>query len=288
MPPSTGIYAHKYPEIPQSALTMLQMQNQEAEALTGVKAFSGGLSGAAFGDVAAGIRGMLDAAGKREMAILRRMAKGMEDIGNKITSMNAVFLSEKETVRVTNTEFVVVRREDLEGEFDLIVDIATAEIDEAKSQDLSFMLQTMGNTMDPAMTRMLLSEIATLKRMPELAHKISNFVPQPDPAAEEFKKLELQKAQMEIAELQSKIDLNIAKARQIASDADLKDLTFLEDESGTTHLRDMDKMKAQADGNKELAITNAILAPDEKGTKSSDVVDAVHYNLQNEEFRSTQ
>jgi hypothetical protein len=34
----------------------------------------------AYGDVAAGIRGVLDAASKREMAILRRLAKGMADL----------------------------------------------------------------------------------------------------------------------------------------------------------------------------------------------------------------
>jgi hypothetical protein len=43
--PQQAILTHKYPEIPNSALLMLNMQNQEAEALTGVKAFSGGMSG---------------------------------------------------------------------------------------------------------------------------------------------------------------------------------------------------------------------------------------------------
>lgn len=92
---------------------MLNLQNQEAEALTGVKSFGGGISGEAYGDVAAGIRGVLDAASKREMAILRRLAKGMEEIGTKIAAMNAAFLSEEETVRITNDEFVTVKREDL-------------------------------------------------------------------------------------------------------------------------------------------------------------------------------
>lgn len=82
--PQLGHVEHTYPEIPQSALVMLQMQNQEAEALTGVKAFSGGLSGNAYGDVAAGIKGILDAASKREMAILRRLANGLCMIGKKI------------------------------------------------------------------------------------------------------------------------------------------------------------------------------------------------------------
>ena len=60
--PAQSIIEHKFPELPQSAIVMSQMQNQEAEALTGVKAVAGGVTGSAFGDVAAGIRGALDAA----------------------------------------------------------------------------------------------------------------------------------------------------------------------------------------------------------------------------------
>jgi len=62
MPPQQGIVEHKYPEIPRSAMEMITLQNQEAEALTGVKAFHGGMTGNAYGDVATGILGMLDAA----------------------------------------------------------------------------------------------------------------------------------------------------------------------------------------------------------------------------------
>ena len=276
LPPSAGMIQHKYPEIPQSALTMLQLQNQEAESLTGVKAFSGGMSGNAYGDVAAGIRGMLDAASKREMNILRRLAKGVVQICQKISAMNSVFLTEEEVVRVTNDKFEKVRREDLIGNFDFKVDITTAEIQEAKAQDLAFMLQTMGNNMDFNMTKMILSEIAKLKRMPELAHAIINFQPQPDPMQEQMKQLELQKLQMEIAELQSKIMLNQAKARMEASGADQKDLDYVEQATGTKHLREIDKQHAQASANSDLEITKRILDP-EGMNKENDVTAAIRY-----------
>ena len=134
-------------------------RTREAEALTGVKAFHGGMTGNAYGDVATGIRGacsMRRPNGK--MAILRRLAAGLVLVGKKIIAMNAVFLSEKEVVRVTNEEFIEIHRDDLQsvaGEFDLEVDIATAEVDEKKSQDLGFMLQTMGNTMDFGITKLI-------------------------------------------------------------------------------------------------------------------------------------
>lgn len=263
--PQHSIIEHKYPEIPNSALTMLQLQNQDAESLSGVKAFSGGLSGEAYGDVAAGIRGMLDAAAKREMSILRRLAKGMEDIGRKIVRMNAVFLSEEETIRVTNEKFVTVRREDLAGDFDITVDISTAEVDEAKSQDLSFMLQTLGPNSDFSMVQMILAEIATLKRMPELAEKIKNFQPQPDPFDQKIKELEIAKLEAEIVEIQAEAMLKQAKAKEAYSKADLTDLDYVEQETGTKHARDMDKQGAQAAANQELEITKRLLAPKQEG-----------------------
>lgn len=275
--PNEAITQHKYPDIPNSALTMLQLQNQEAEAISGVKAFAGGLSGEAYGEVAAGIRGMLDASAKREMNILRRLAQGMENIGRKLITMNQVFLSEEEVVRVTNKQFVRIRREDLRGEYDLEVDISTAEIEEAKAQDLAFMLQTMGNTLDFDMTKLILAEIARLKRMPKLAKMIEQFQPQPDPLDQRIKEAEARKLELEVVELESKANLNNAKARKEMSDADLKDLDFVEQETGTKHAREMDKQGAQAAGNRKLEITKRLITPDSDGTKKQDIRQALSY-----------
>ncbi|AFV29056.1 portal protein [Escherichia phage IME11] len=276
--PSQSIMEHKFPELPQSAIVMTQMQNQEAESLTGVKAFSGGVTGSAYGDVAAGIRGALDAASKREMAILRRLAKGMADIGTKICAMNAVFLSEKEVVRITNEQYVEIKREDLKGNFDIEVDINTAEIDNQKSQDLGFMVQTLGNTVDQSITLSLVAKIAELKRMPDLAHELRTWQPQPDPMEEQLKQLAIQKAQLENEELQSKIALNNAKAKEAASSGDLKDLDYLEQESGTKHARDMEKQKAQSQGNQNLQITKALTTPTKEGETTPNISAAVGYN----------
>lgn len=282
--PSNGLIEHKYPELPQSALTMLQLQNAEAEALTGVKSFSGGISGEAYGDVAAGIRGMLDAAAKREMAILRRLAKGMGEIGTKIISMNAEFLSEEETVRVTNREFVKIRREDLKGNFDLKVDISTAEIDNMKAQDLGFILQTLGPNADPSIYMMILAEICELKRMPVLAEKIRTWQPKLSPAQEELQRLEIEKARMEVEKLRSEVELNQAKAQAEMAKKDKLDLDYVEQESGTTHARDLQKQQAQARGNQNLEVTKAMTKPLKEGEKRPDIMAAVGFNEVSEQL----
>lgn len=250
--PRTNIQQMQYPEIPRSAHETIMSQNQEAEALTGVKSFSGGISGDAYGSVATGIRGALDSAATREMSILRRLAKGMQDIGKKIIAMNAEFLSEKEVVRVTHDQFVEISRAELMGNFDLKVDISTASVDEQRANDLGMVLQTVGPEMDPNIRNIILSKIADLKRMPDLAEMLRNY--QPPPPDE----MQVAMAQAELAKTQSEAELDAAKAEEARAKAQQ---IFQEIEMITTgekHRQDIQKMGAQARGNRDLEITKAL------------------------------
>lgn len=282
--PRQAFYMHTYPEIPQSAQFMLQLNNMEAESITGVKAFSQGVSGASLGDVAAGVRGALDAASKRELGILRRLSAGIVTIGRKFISMNSEFMSDEEIIRVTNEEFVKVRRDDLAGEFDLKLSISTAEEDNNKAEQLAFMLQTMGNNMDPGMSRMILADIARLRKMPTLSKKIEEYQPEPDPMAERMAELELAKMEAEIEEIKAtamerqaraqlqmaQISTEGAKAFDIQSSADQKNLDFVEQESGVKQERDLQKSKAQAQGNIELEMAKQQIGSADKAADRED------------------
>lgn len=266
--PRQGVYMHTFPEIPQSAQFLLQAQQFEAESMTGVKSFNDGIGSQSLGDVAAGIRGALDAASKRELSILRRLTEGLIKIGRKIISMNQEFLSEKEIVRVTNEQFVMVRRDDLQGFFDLDMSISTAEEDNNKAQELAFMLQTMGNNMDPDMARMILAEIAKLRKMPDLAKKILDYKPQPDPLMQQKLQLEVQLLQAQLEkemaatqEIRARANLAMAKAGteeakagNISSDTDLKNLNFVEQESGVTQERQLQLHGEQARSQAQLKL----------------------------------
>ena len=332
MPPQAAFVEHQYPELPQSAMLMLQLQNQEAEALTGVKAFSGGLAGDAYNTkVATAIRGVLDAASKREMAILRRLAKGIMEIGNKIIAMNAVFLSEEEVVRVTNRRYVTVKREDLRGNFDLEVDIATAEEDNAKSETLAFLLQTIGNTMDQSITLQVLAEILELKRLPALAEKLRTWKPDPEQVKYQqmMQQLQLQNLQLQNQKLQSEIVENQANAQKLGADAQTKaidaqtkaveaqvtlpdqlrkikadaDLTHAQanktnleaqaialqtqmDVDGTNHLRELQKMQAQARGNQDLEIIKTLGKPLKEGEKKPDIDAMFGFNIMTDALKN--
>lgn len=271
--PRTAIHMHTFQEIPVSAWQMLQAQNQQAEAMTGVQAFSAGLSGTSLGDTATAVRGALDAASKRELGILRRLAAGVVKAGRKMIAMNAVFLEDKEVIRVTNNAFVDIRRDDLAGNFDISLDISTAEEDNAKAQELSFMLQTVGPNAGWEVTAIILADIARLRKMPDLAKRIEDYQPQPDP-------IEQQKAQLELALLQAQIvteqaraaqfgsnaqlhqvkqGTEVAKANALNANADKTNLDFLEQESGVQQERDKELLDKQQQGQAQLqAVQSAI------------------------------
>lgn len=264
--PRQGIYHHVFPEIPASAQFILQLQNFEAESLTGVKAFSQGISGAGLGDVAAGVRGALDAASKRELGILRRLSAGIIEVARKFLSMNSQFLSDVEVVRVTNDEFVPVRRDDLAGDFDLKLSISTAEEDNNKAEQLAFMLQTLGNSVDQGIVMMILSDIARLRKMPDLEHALKTFQPAPDPVKQKMQELEIAKLEAEIQAIRTETQRNMtqaqldmaksetekAKAENISSVTDLNNLDFVEQESGVHQERELQKQGAQAEAQAKL------------------------------------
>jgi hypothetical protein len=281
--PRQGIHSHVYPEIPATAQYMVDFQNREAESLTGVKSFAGGLSGDQLGETATGVRGVLDSASKRELGILRRLASGITQIGIKLASMNGEFLSEEETIRITNTEFVSVAKDELVGQFDLKLSISTAEEDNARAQEISFMLQTMGNNVDFAITQKMLAKQFTLRKMPDLAKDIEKYQPEPDPMDQQIKQLEIQKLQAEIAEIGSRTAENYAEAEldkakagtegkrqaNLDIDSDKKALDFVEQESGTTQERDLQKQGAQAEGNMKLKTLEADLKDRSENRKTN-------------------
>lgn len=266
--PREGVFMHTYPEIPQSAQFMLQLQNMEAESMTGVKSFSQGVSGQSLGDVASAVRGALDAASKRELGILRRLSNGLVKIGRKIIAMNAEFLEEEEVVRITNEEFVTVKKDDLPGNFDLKLSISTAEEDNNKAEQLAFMLQTVGPNSPPDLMQIILADICKLRKMPDLAKRLETYQPQPNPLQQKQQELEIAKIEAEIAKIQAetmekqanaqlhgvKAGTEQAKQAHLKSDTDLKNLEFVEQESGVHQEREMQLHGAQAESQAKLAM----------------------------------
>ena len=274
-------------QIPGSVFDMLQLMNNEIESQTGVNAFSKGLTGNSLGSSATAARGMLDATALRRLHLVRNIAENLvKPLMRKWMAYNSEFLEEEEVVRVTNEEYVPVRRDDLEGKVDIDITISTYEEANARSQELGFMLQTLGNSIPFELTQLILSEIVKLGRMPELEKALREYKPQPDPMQEQIKQLEIHKLQLEnnklMAEIQdlsarageNEVDMKLkeykaqveaAKARALHSKADLDDLAMLmKDEGYDEYLEEQrfarDRMAKIEDDERQRAHDRAIIA----------------------------
>jgi hypothetical protein len=129
--------------------------------------------------------------------------------------------------------------------------ISTAEEDNNKAEQLAFMYQTTAPNGDQELNKMILADIARLRKMPDLAQKIETYQPQPDPLQQKLRELEIAKLEAEIAEIQAramqlqasaqldvaKITTEGAKAGNLQSDTDQKNLDFVEQETGVKQER---------------------------------------------------
>lgn len=111
-----------------------------------------------------------------------------------------------------------------------------------------------------------------------LAHKLLKYKPEPSPEEVEMQKLALEKARKEIEYLDSQIALNMAKAEESKSNADMTDLDYVEQETGTKHERDMQKQRAQSQGNQNLQVTRAMTTPRKEGESAPDLEAAIGFN----------
>ena len=260
--PQHSIFTQNFPNIPESAPFILSMVNNDSESLTGVRAFQGtGVSGVNLGQTAEAVRTATDAATKRETGIVRRFGSGLVEVARKFLTMNAMFLAEEEVVRITNDNFVPVKRDDLAGDFDLRINVSTPEEDQSKSQNLSFILQTLGNNLPPEVPIKIMAKIVKLHKLPDLAHYLETYEPKPDPLAEAMQQLEIAKLEAETALLkaqareadaksfvqEAKVGVEQARAGQMQSQTDHNNLDFYDKANGTDHERALELQQKKLD-----------------------------------------
>jgi len=245
---AADFYEGNYNAIPNSVFNVMNMVNSETDSMTGTKGFSSGIDGGALGSTAKAAGGVLDAVSVRRLDIVRNIAENLvKPLMRKWMSYNSEFLRPEEVIRVTNDEFVPIKRDDLKGMVDINIHVSTAEDNDAKAKELAFMLQTGQQTMDAGSLKLIQIELFRLKKMPELAKALEEYEPTPDPYVEEMKILEKEKLKAEIRERNSRASenavdiraknaqaaLNEARARELDSSTDLKDQEFTRKADGT-------------------------------------------------------
>nr|DAS93507.1 MAG TPA: Portal protein [Caudoviricetes sp.] len=261
-------YDGKFNELPGSIFNVLTLMNNEAESITGVASFNTGLNGNSLGSTATSIRGAIDSATNRRLNLVRNISENLvKPLLRKWLAYDAEFLDEESQFRITNDEFVYLKKDDLGANIDIDLTISTSDDNQAKAQELAYMLQTIGPSEDPGIRKIIMTEIARLYRMPQLARMIETYEPQTDPVAEQMRQLQVAMLQAQVNNEQSKADENsvdrelkgakvqteLAKAKNINSIADKTDLDYIQQYAGVQQKAELQKqqLKNQFDVDRE-------------------------------------
>ena len=261
-------YDGKFNELPGSIFNVLTLMNNEAESITGVASFNTGLNGNSLGSTATSIRGAIDSATNRRLNLVRNISENLvKPLLRKWLAYDAEFLDEESQFRITNDEFVYLKKDDLGANIDIDLTISTSDDNQAKAQELAYMLQTIGPSEDPGIRKIIMTEIARLYRMPQLAYMINTYQPQPDPVVEQMRQLQVAMLQAQVNNEQSKADENsvdrelkgakvqteLAKAKNINSTADKTDLDYIQQYAGVQQKAELQKqqLKNQFDVDRE-------------------------------------
>lgn len=257
------IFDGHFNEFPSSAFNFLMTLNNEAESITGVKNFGQGLSGNSLGTTATAAQGVIDSANTRRLNIVRNIAENLvKPLLRKWLAYDAEWLDEESQFRITNDEFVWIKRDDLGCKIDLDLSISTSDDNKATANELTMLLQTIGPNGDYNMTKIILSQICELFRQPELAKKVRDYEPQPDPLQQRLQQAQIELLEAQIANEKSKAERasedsalkqaktqsELARARNIESQSDKLDLDYLQQYHGT---------KEQAKYQHEMNLNNA-------------------------------
>jgi len=202
-----------------SVFQVIQLQKEDAESLTGNALRDKKLSGSNGQNPGViGMGGVSTSSERREQSLLRRMSSQLfkDMISQDIVNMQA-FSSPEEVVRVTDSEFVTIKREDIQGQYDISIDVNTPGKNSETAQTLSFILQAAGDSLDPKVKNMVLADILRLKNRSDLAKKIEESKPEISKEQMQIQQMQMQKAQLDLENAQIENDLLKVKMQEHGS-----------------------------------------------------------------------
>jgi hypothetical protein len=281
--PTRGIIQEKFPELPQSALQMLQVMQGSMESSSGKKMFGQGLNSDAYGDVAKGIQSVVDATTQRTMSSVRKFNKPFVEIIKKMAELNRQFITDDKIIALSDNEFKTIRPNDLKSSINVKILVSTPELDDKAANDLGFLVQTLGDSVPAKAKNMLLSDIARLKKRPDLAKMLLDL-PEPGPTQQE---LELHQLNVELLKAQianeyakggenqadetlknAKAATEVAKTEVLYSTKDNQDLDFLQKRDGTQLQREKELEDAKHVNNVESEMFKGAFNPPEGEEKN--------------------
>jgi len=214
--PNALFHTFEFPSVNQSTMMYMQQINADSDALTGIKSFNEGISGNAFGNTAAGISGVLSATALRESSITGRLEDMLTKVGKRIMQLNVLYLDNNKIIQLAGVEGLAIKAA-TNPSIDIKLDITNQTEDAIKAQEISFMLQTLGQSMPPELVKATLMEVAELRNLDRFHNTLANFEMTPPEPSEDEK--EIAALQKEL--LRAQIAATQGNANKANSDAQL-------------------------------------------------------------------
>lgn len=263
-----NIFVGNYNQLPQSIFSFLQLIDGESTQLTGINTWGQQQTTDRIGNDNSS-KGVLDGGNLRKLQIVKSIAENLiKPLLRKWLEYSAELLDDEQVFRLTGGEhFEIIRRDDLYGQIDIDLSISTNEDNAIRANQLAFLLQTIGPNEDPNIRKMIMAEIMRMNKMPELATRIENYEPQPDPLVVAQQQLMIEKLKAEIAELQAnagkieqdgilksaKAQNEGARAEQTKAQTDKINLDFIQQQRGMKEQADFAKLQAQLESQEKIA-----------------------------------
>lgn len=198
-----GIRDGSYNQIPSSSFQVYDMVTQENEMLTGVNRNIEGIDAATIGRTASGIQTVMGAAQRHLQILVYVIADLYKKVFTKWYKYNQAFLEEGQAVEISG-QLASVVREQLEGSYNVEININLDSANQQKIQQINMMLQQAhqyGNQLPPMVVPLLVAEIFDGFGKNEQAEMIRQYKPEPDPMQQQMAMLEIEYKKAEIAKL---------------------------------------------------------------------------------------
>ncbi len=201
-------------QTPPTVFALFEMIQKDNEALSGISNAAQGLDTRALSTAtSANIAASMGQ--KRMMEIVRRYSELIKELMRKWISYNKVYLSPQEVIRVSGN-YIEFTPDDIDGSYDIDINVGVDGIEESKANQITMLMQQIGNlagTVNPKTLHSLLAKLADIWGFVDVAAELEAYeAPPPDPAVSQKVALELEKLQAEIDKIKSETHENMADA----------------------------------------------------------------------------
>ena len=198
--PKTSITDGSFNQLPQSTFSVMQMVSEETKDLSGINQGQPALDTVAQTKTASGAHTQTTMSQQRMADSVRNLSSMMQGVFSDWLAYAKDFIEPDQMMQMFG-EYINIEKDDLNGDYNVAIKVSTEMNTQTQISQLNLMLQqaqALGAGAPPGAINKLTAEMMDLFDKPALAKEFREYVPQPDPVAQQMQQLEMQKLQAEI------------------------------------------------------------------------------------------